>query len=626
MRVTAVILRNFRAYKGQVRIPIDADLTAFIGRNDVGKSSIFDALAIFYDSPLVKFDRSDLCVYAEDREVRIGCVFDELPESLTLDATAATTLKDEYLLNEDGYLEIHKVFECSSTSPRPRILARALHPTANGCSDLLQLKNAELKQRLKEQRVKPDGVDQRSNPSLRRALWASCDDLCLDVSDIELNTEDAKRVWEQLQTYLPLFALFRADRPSTDEDSEVQDPMKLAVRQALSELAEELQEIQQKVRTSALGVARRTVDKLAAFDPDLARDLSPAFRSDPKWESLFKLALETEDGIPLNNRGSGVRRLVLLSFFQAEAERLGAENGRANVIYAIEEPETSQHPASQRVVIDTLKSLAAAENRQVVITTHVPGLAQFVPVHALRYIRLGEDGVPAVETGDNDVFERVASELGVLPDNRVRVVVCVEGPNDVAFLTNLARVLISGGHGDVIDFQASPEVVLLPLGGSTLRDWVDSNYLKELRRPEVHIYDRDSDSDTPPKYQKEVEAVDSRGDGSKGFLTEKREAENYLHPDAIRQVLQVEVDVSDWDKDDVPEAVAQALHEQSGAEKAWEELDDETRRKKIGHAKKRLNHDVAKAMTVEMLEERGALSEVLGWFEAISQLARGHAG
>lgn len=179
MRLKALILRNFRGYKGEVRIPIHPDMTAFIGKNDVGKSTLLDALGIFFDSPLVKFDASDLCVYSEDKEVRIGCVFDDLPDSLTLDATSKTSLEVEFLLNEDGDLEIHKVFDCSLKLPKPRVVAFAKHPTADGYADLILLKNSDLKKRLQEKGVAPNDVDLRSNPSIRKALWDACDDLKL---------------------------------------------------------------------------------------------------------------------------------------------------------------------------------------------------------------------------------------------------------------------------------------------------------------------------------------------------------------------------------------------------------------------------------------------------------------
>ncbi|GIW96114.1 MAG: hypothetical protein KatS3mg110_4155 [Pirellulaceae bacterium] len=618
MRLKTLVLRNFRGYRGEVRIPVHPDLTALIGRNDIGKSTILDALGIFFDSPLVKFDTSDLCVYAEDKEVRIGCVFDELPDSLTLDATSTTNLREEYLLNEDGDLEIHKVFDCSVKSPKPRVLAFAKHPTADGYADLLQLKNSDLKKRLQEKSVDTDGVDLRSNPSIRKALWDSCENLQLSLTEIELNKEDAKKIWDQIQHYLPIFALFRADRPSTDEDSEVQDPMKLAIRQAISELANELQNIQNRIRDAALDVARRTLEKLKDLDPNLSKELSPTFRSDPKWDSLFKLALTTDDQIPVNKRGSGVRRLILLGFFRAEAERRRTEENRSNIIYAIEEPETSQHPSNQRMVIEALKDLASADGCQVVITTHVPGLAEMIPVDALRYVRCAHDNTRVVEEGTDEVLKRIADDLGVIPDNRVRVFVCVEGPNDVAFLKSMAMVLLAAGDDVGFEPDDTPEVVFLPLGGSTLRDWVNSQYLRPLNRPEIHIYDRDTDS--PPKYQSHVNEVNKRGDGSKAFLTRKREAENYLHPDAINEVLGVEVKVSD--ENDVPEAVARAIHEREEGSAPWEQLGDEKRKKKEGRAKQRLNNEVAPAMTLDRLRERGALDEIREWFSAIKAIVQ----
>jgi hypothetical protein len=88
--------------------------------------------------------------------------------------------------------------------------------------------------------------------------------------------------------------------------------------------------------------------KLSELDSSLASTLQPNFKAEPKWDSLFKLSLTGDNEIPINKRGSGVRRLILLSFFQAELERRRAVEKIDSVIYAIEEPETSQHPALSR--------------------------------------------------------------------------------------------------------------------------------------------------------------------------------------------------------------------------------------------------------------------------------------
>ncbi|WP_164125933.1 AAA family ATPase, partial [Stenotrophomonas maltophilia] len=70
---------------------------------------------------------------------------------------------------------------------------------------------------------------------------------------------------------------------------------------------------------------------------------------------------------------------VLVSFFKAEAERRLKTSSRRSIIYAIEEPETAQHPNNQRVLIDSFKSLAEDSGCQVILTTHSPGFASELP-------------------------------------------------------------------------------------------------------------------------------------------------------------------------------------------------------------------------------------------------------
>lgn len=236
MFLKEINLKNFRGYNNDHRIPVD-QLTAFIGKNDAGKSSIFDALAIFFDHPLGKIDSSDVCVHAGNScEVRIGCIFTDFPEEITIDVTSKTSLKREFLLNLDGNLEIHKVYKYSDGSlKKPKIFALANHPTARRFEQLLTKKNTELKKIAERMSIDND-VDMRSNVALRRAIWNKCDDLKLQTVEIPLEKEDAKTIWKQLFKYLPEYALFRADRPSTDDDAEVQDPLKVAIKQAIQEV------------------------------------------------------------------------------------------------------------------------------------------------------------------------------------------------------------------------------------------------------------------------------------------------------------------------------------------------------------------------------------------------------
>ena len=484
MRLKAVIIENFRLYKDPIRVDFD-DLTAIIGRNDYGKSTILEALAIFFETANTKIDTSDVCVRSDSPIVRIGCVFGNLPEDIVLDATAETSLADEYLLNADGDLEIHKLYDCSKSRITPKAYARAMHPSAPRVNDLLLLKQAELKSRHELLEVSKQGVDMRVNASIRQAIWNALPvgDLNIQEQDIPLDKEDAKIMWEQLSAYLPTYALFQADRASTDADSEVQNPMKLAVAEALRSVETQLDEIRRMVEVKALDVAQRTLDKLQEMDAELAKELRPSFSSEPRWDG-FKLALLGDEGIPINKRGSGVRRLILLNFFRAEAERKALEENR-DIIYAIEEPEASQHPSNQELLIKALIALSEADGCQVLITTHVPRIVGLIPVTSVRLLHRDETGAPVVSKGAEDVYRRVVNELGVLPDlhdvqeaqRRLKVIVCVEGKHDRTFLFHMCRLLRTR-DGTLPDLEHDERVTVMPLHGALLKDWVFNYYLR----------------------------------------------------------------------------------------------------------------------------------------------------
>ena len=105
-------LRNFRAYKN-FEVAFDDSINVIIGRNDIGKSTILEALEIFFNSEKFKMEVSDLCVYAEDETISISCCFDVGDGKILIDSTYWTNCACEYLLNEQGLLEIKKTWDCS---------------------------------------------------------------------------------------------------------------------------------------------------------------------------------------------------------------------------------------------------------------------------------------------------------------------------------------------------------------------------------------------------------------------------------------------------------------------------------------------------------------------------------
>lgn len=498
MKVTKVILENFRSYRERTEIDLD-NFTCIIGKNDAGKSTILEALDIFFKGDVIKIDEHDANKGGNPKNVLIGVCFSNLPTSVVLDSNADTTLQDEFLLNENSELEIHKIFDCTKSSIKPEIFSKAIHPANIEGGSLLAQTQAKLKQIIRSKNLE-DHANLNSNPSMRSAIYNATPDLELEEQLVPLNKENSKAVFDRLETYFPIFALFQSDRPSKDQDPEVQNPMKLAVEQALSGLEAQLDEILEKIQSEAQATANRTLEKLSEHYPEVASSLNPKFKK-PNWRNLFKLDLEGDDGIPVNKRGSGVRRLILLSFFQAEADkkRTNLEDGRQrSIFYAIEEPENSQHPSNQIRIIEALQELAKAGD-QVLVTTHVPALASRMPLDSLRYIDpLSEDSYAKVKSGmdDESVFAEIAEALGVYPDALdkvgVKVAVLVEGKTDIDAIRSMVEVFEASGKVAPLDDSK----IFWTIGGgdTTLMDWVERKYLDRLNIPQIMLQDSDRES------------------------------------------------------------------------------------------------------------------------------------
>lgn len=531
MKLETVKIKNFRGYQTETVVPI-SNLTAFIGKNDAGKSTLLEALEIFFNNNLVSCERDDLNISADNTNIEISCVFSDLPGDLVIDAAHPSNLQDEHLLNSNNKLEIKKVFSATASKPKEKIYVVCNHPSIDNANDLLTLKRPELKKRATELEIPQDNYNGSINSSLRQAIWNSFDDLELQETELLIDKEDTKKVYNTLKPYLPLYALFQSDRQSKDDDKEVADPMKIAVQQALSELTVELEHIKEQVRTKAIDTANRTLAKLKEMSPELANQLIPDFKSEPKFDSQFKLTIKSEEGIPINKRGSGIRRLILLNFFRAEAERLRAEHQGSQIIFAFEEPETSQHPDHQEMLIQAFKELSNTGNSQIILTTHTPALAGLLPLESLRFIQKeGNDRV--IELGTDEVFEKITETLGILADpisKSANAILLLEGKSDVTFVKHTAEQLKDGGH--IEHTFEDKKIALVPIGGcGNLKHWTTLKLIEQFDIPYCVMLDSDKGTN---EEQKNIDAIQTlRANGIKGYLTLKREPENYVHLDVL---------------------------------------------------------------------------------------------
>lgn len=599
MKLRRIEIENFRPFAAPLEIEID-DFTAFIGCNDVGKSSILAALTIFLEGDGIKIDQYDGSVHGDRSKVRITCEFDGLPEKIVLDNAYETTLSDEHVLQSNGRIRITKLYDCSKSKIGTEILINTEnHPVDGKGNSLLPLTIADLKKEAQDREVTLEKGEATIKARIRRAIVERSGAYQFRAVDIPVDKNETKTLWEQILKYLPMCALFVSDRSSSDQDPEAQTPMGVAVELALAEVEDQLGELAAHVEKQVQDVAARTLGKLKEMNAELADQLKPQLKDkNIKWKNLFKYTLTSDLDIPMDKRGSGVRRMVLLNFFRAEAERKASTDGHRPIIYAIEEPETSQHPNHQRMLMRAL--LEISENTgQVLVSTHAPGLAGEVPVTGLRLIDMDENKKRLVQSADSDdpaaFYMGLAEKLGMLPDNLVRALICVEGANDVRFLRHISHTL-HAADGQIPDLSCNPCFAIIPMNGGNLRDVVNLHLFKNFRKPEFHIYDRD-DNNT---YEKQAEEVNSRGDGSKAVQTSKRTMENYIHPEAIARVTGATIDVTD--DNDVVTHMCGVLG------------------KKKVEVKAILSDEVAPAMTVTEIDERDPDGELRGWLREIAAI------
>ncbi|NDJ26980.1 ATP/GTP-binding protein [Campylobacter sp. MIT 12-8780] len=395
MRISKVKIKNFRSYKDEIEIEF-GNLTALVGKNDFGKSTILEALDIFLNenSGVVKLDKDDINKQAlaenENANIRITIVFDDLPSEIIIDSTNPTTLSDEYLLNNDGKLEIIKEYKFGSKATES-VFIKAYHPTNERCNNLLITKITSLKKILEDEEIKCE--DKTKSATIRKAVWEHFkDDLQCEEVEIDASKEEAKNIWEQLKKYMPSYSLFQSDRKNSDGDNEIQNPMKLAVSEIFKdeEIQKTLDKVAEKVRESLQEVTKNTIDKLKEMNPEIADSLNPNIpeTSSLKWVDVFKnVSITGDEDIPINKRGSGVKRLILLNFFRAEAERKRNMAKAPNIIYAIEEPETSQHFNYQYMLINALLELSKTDKTQVILTTHSPSIVKMLDFDNIRLLK-----------------------------------------------------------------------------------------------------------------------------------------------------------------------------------------------------------------------------------------------
>ena len=193
------------------------------------------------------------------------------------------------------------------------------------------------------------------------------------------------------------------------------------------------------------------------------------------------------------------------------------------------------------------------------------------------------------------------------------LLVVVEGIYDIHFLKAMSTLLHQDGLPNLGQLEADRAIIVLPTGGSNLKDW--AMRIASFHKREFHLYDREQEPETNSRRQI-VDSINQQP-GCMARLTQKRAMENYLHPLAIFEACGLELTFDD--DTDVPGLLALQLAAKSGGV-AWRHLPLKSQRRFRERAKRVLNVAAVEHMTTELLAERDAHNEIAGWLRMIGKL------
>jgi len=545
MYISNLKIKNYRGIGKEVSVDFSS-FNTIVGKNDCGKSIIINALNIFFNDS--KVAEKDFNFYTEDENEVDRNIFIEV----TISDFNPMNLKSFLLedkTKEDGFLEICEDYVTNNKIVIKKEFKYKKDQKETSSSSYIWvndyknekihgLKSADLK-KIKEKRgvdIPVSGSGKNSDLEIKKYLKIDLEKEEREFSFIEFDFKEMKNI-------LPSVEIFRADQTIETTTSEFKNTFSQEVKQIIRTEKENpgsnILNLENKIREKIKEESEYIKDNMKNHIPDL-HDI--IITPDFTWEKgveitkvEVKLNSDTQP-IPLENKGSGYRRLFMVARLRYLAEKGGLEN----IIYLIEEPETFLHPSSQEEMLISLKILS--DKNQIFITTHSP---IFVGSADKNNITLAEKNIKNItysQDSSNDFILNIAKSIGVKPSHNIldtnKVIIFVEGTGDIKFYTIAFKKLLNY----IIDDNV---VAFLPGGGQSLEDFISIKYFKDLehKQGKKMFLILDSDLGNPdPKKNKQNKALVEKFDldlsstGSKGYLLPKRYIESYYNKKSIKRL------------------------------------------------------------------------------------------
>jgi len=452
MIIESLQIENFRSILSETLHC--ENLTALVGANGAGKSSLLKALDLFY-SPTPKIDGEDFYNGDNSKEISVTITFKELSEK-------AREQFASYL--QDGKLSVERVFAMEEKKTIWKYHGSILKdPNLKGVREGLTIKDRGTTAKAEYEKVRSlQGYE--NLPAWPRKLddaqeilkkWESeHPSLCTRERD-EGQFFGFKEVAQGYLGRYTRFLYIPAVRDASDDSIEGRNTvftslMDLVVRSVLANKKElkELQEVTQEKFKEIMNSANLTeLDGLAESMTKTLKTFVPEAKIDLLWQALSDVSLPfpqadiklVEDGYSsaIHRTGHGLQRAFILTMLQhlvmaqAAAEAVPKEGEDQQIereireepklpdlVIAIEEPEIYQHPNRQRHLASILMKLAegktpgVAEKTQILYSTHAPLFVGIDRINQIRLLRkMPNEDKPKITKIISTNTDKVAEEI-----------------------------------------------------------------------------------------------------------------------------------------------------------------------------------------------------------------------
>lgn len=482
MRMTSVTITNYRALRN-VTIPL-SHFGCLIGENNAGKSSILQALSLFFSGSKL----SSMNFFDASQPIRIEIVFEDVGEADLARLVDDHRVRVSGIIN-DGRLALVRLYD---TEGKSVLKYRTLMPaeerfSPNNITSLLKGGRAGRPFAAKVAEVFPelDGVvDAGMNQDAMREKIQEVADAMPDdqkeAVDLPLPTGIDKSIVPMLPApiYIPAVKDL-ADDIKTTESTPFGKILAILLRVVESKLPDAQQMFEEL--NSQLNIVKNddgtfTDDRLdevkeieatvETFVRDSFADVSLRIEiPPPELKTIFSSArLSVDDGVDglLDTKGDGLRRAVVFAILRSYVhlnETLiqsdgtdsgGREQAATSYLLLFEEPELFLHPKAQNILFDALRIFA--NDHDVLVTTHSP---MFFGASATEtFVKLNKSMDPAITAKPfTQALPVDLSEVTAMDQFRIICfennnaaffadsVVLVEGDSDYLLFPHIARTL-----------------------------------------------------------------------------------------------------------------------------------------------------------------------------------------